>query len=156
MEVSILNSIPTTGKEEIALFSSKLNEDLDLGTQNPLQVLKAFKAVEKAFEMIKPKLTEFAITEAKKYPGKEFEAFGVEFSVKEAGVKWDYSGCGDLKHTALMKKKAALDKEIKEREEFLRAIKNPLENNVDEDTGEIYTIHPPVKKSTTIVQTTFK
>lgn len=70
----------------------------------------------------------------------------------EAGVKYDYTGCGDSRLEELYKMRQAIDADIKEREAFLKSI--PLSGVALPDTGEV--VYPPAKSSKTIIRTTFK
>lgn len=70
----------------------------------------------------------------------------------EAGVKYDYSECGDSRLEELYAMRQALDADIKEREAFLKSI--PPSGVADVETGEV--VYPPAKSSKTIIRTTFK
>lgn len=70
----------------------------------------------------------------------------------EAGVKYDYSECGDSRLEELYRMRQALDSDIKEREAFLKSV--PLSGVADVETGEV--VYPPAKTSKTIIRTTFK
>ena len=70
----------------------------------------------------------------------------------EAGVKYDYSECGDSRLEELYRMRQALDQDIKEREAFLKSI--PPSGVADVETGEV--VYPPAKSSKTIIRTTFK
>lgn len=70
----------------------------------------------------------------------------------EAGVKYDYSECGDSRLEELYRMRQALDSDIKEREAFLKSI--PLSGVALPETGEV--VYPPAKTSKTIIRTTFK
>ena len=70
----------------------------------------------------------------------------------EAGVKYDFSQCGDSRLEELYQMRQAVDEHIKEREAFLKSI--PLSGVALPDTGEV--VYPPAKTSKTIIKTTFK
>ena len=70
----------------------------------------------------------------------------------EAGVKYDYSACGDSELDELYKMRQALDESIKQREAFLKNI--PIAGIVIAETGEL--VYPPAKSSKTTIKTTFK
>lgn len=61
------------------------------GWADPLQVLAGLTYMETALKEAKDKIKEFALKEAEKYEGKEFNAHGANFQVKELGVKYDFS-----------------------------------------------------------------
>ncbi len=81
--------------------------------------------------------------------------YGALYSVKEFGTSYDYSNCGDNKYKKLLEHQEKLKKEIKKREDFLKGISRH-ETVVDEETSEILTVYPPVKKSSTGVQISIK
>lgn len=70
----------------------------------------------------------------------------------EAGIKYDYSICGDSQLDDMYKMLEALKADIKEREGMLRRL--PLSGMADPDTGEI--LFPPARSSKTVIRTTFK
>jgi hypothetical protein len=49
----------------------------------------------------------------------------------------------------------ALKSTLKDRETFLKSIKAPMQM-IDENSGEVYTIYPPKKTSSTTLKVTFK
>lgn len=154
-----MNDLPTTAsgtlrllpesKSEIASFVEAVKSEVLSGFADPLQFEVRMKALETAIEQIRADkdIKAAVLREAEKYNAKTFDAFGAKLSIREAGVRYDFSRCGsaDWKfyddavkvHTANRKKA----------EEFLKAL--PETGMADPDTGEI--IYPPVKSSTTIV-----
>jgi hypothetical protein len=95
------------------------------------------------------------ITEASKY-GKRHERFNATLDIRESGVRYDYSKCGDLELLSLYTQLDALNEQIKKREAFIKTI--PIEGLevLQSETGEIITIYPPSKTSTTTVAVTLK
>lgn len=142
-------------KADIEDFSNKILDVLESGTQNPLDILLRFKAFERVFEKIKPKLTELSLIEASKYKEKVIEYDGAELSVSEAGVSYSYEDCGDSRWESLNQQLTSIKADIKKREDFLKNIVGH-ETVVNEDTAEIQTIFPPIKKSTTTIKVTIK
>lgn len=70
----------------------------------------------------------------------------------EAGVKYDYSICGDSELAELENAKFMLDAKIKARQQFLKHI--PISGMASPETGEL--VYPPARSSKTIIKTTFK
>jgi hypothetical protein len=110
--------------------------------------------MEKVFEKIKPTLIENALNEISKFE-KNTIIKGSEFSIVEAGVKYDYSDCNDLEYNMLNTQLEALKSTLKERETFLKSIKAPMQM-IDENSGEVYSVYPPKKTSSTTLKVTFK
>lgn len=70
----------------------------------------------------------------------------------EAGVKYDYSACGDSKLIDMYATLDALMADIKDREKTLRSL--PVSGLADPETGEM--LYPPARSSKTTIKTTFK
>lgn len=76
--------------------------------------------------------------------GKEYSKFGVKIVEAMTGVKYDFSSCSDVVWNELNAEIERLKDKIKERETFLKSVTKKM-IIVDEDTGDIIEIHPPVK-----------
>ena len=138
----------TVSKETIKEHSINLLADLDNGYITPLQLAAQLKYFEDIIANVKEEVRQRVVAEQSKY-GKERMTFkGATFDIKEAGVKYDYSHCNDTIWDDLKQQLNDLNDKMKEREAFLKSLKERL-TYVDESTGEIVTIYPPQKKSTT-------
>lgn len=105
--------------------------------------IKAFKANDK--------VRDITLRELSKYGKKQ--TFGdCTLEEVEAGVKYDYSACGDSELAELYKMRLMIDESIKQREAFLKTI--PIKGIVNPETGEL--VYPPLKTSKTTIKTTFK
>jgi hypothetical protein len=151
--ISTLSQLPET-KQQIETFAYSLEQGLINGQIIASDLLRFQKAMEKVFEKIKPTLIENALNEISNYE-KNAVIKGSEFSIVEAGVKYDYSECNDLEYNTLTTQLEALKSTLKDRETFLKAIKAPMQM-IDENSGEVYTINPPKKTSSTTLKVTFK
>lgn len=143
--------ISATGfsKEKNILMAEKIVSDVLNGILNPLDVHIFTKSIENTIKMIQTALTREVLDEASKYGEKTFVHRGCEVNIRELGVKYDFTNCNDDKWTDLMAEMELLKAEIKARETFLKAIKQPTE--VD---GKL--ISPPIKSSTTGIAVTIK
>lgn len=78
--------------------------------------------------------------------------FGSKYSLAETGTKYDYSKCGDVLYNYYTKEAARIDKLVKEREKFLKALTTPIKVSFpDPETGEMHEdveLIPPTKTST--------
>lgn len=128
-------------QSQIDNFSDQLIQDVKSGEVNPLELILQLKAMEKVTERVKKEIHENVMTAADKYPGTVFEFMGNKVEKAELGTKYLYETCNDLTYNRL-------SKELKERTEFLKAVKAPT-TIVDESTGETWTILPPKKQSST-------
>jgi hypothetical protein len=79
--------------------------------------------------------------------GKNYARFGAVLTQTELGVKWDYSNCNDPELTKLQQAFNESKKALEDRQKYLKTLKKS-QTIVDEDSGEIVTIYPPVKTST--------
>lgn len=142
-------------KEAIKEQSLALLNDIDEGFMHPLQVAAQFKFIEDVIANVKEELRQRVVAEQSKY-GKERMTFhGATFEIKEAGVKYDYSHCECTIWNDLKQQLDALNDKMKEREAFLKTLKERF-TYIDESTGQIFTLYPPQKKSTTTYAITWK
>jgi hypothetical protein len=81
----------------------------------------------------------------------KFETHGYKFAKKEAGTKYDFTNCNHPRLADLSVKEKEINKEKKDIEALLKTLKNPT-TIVDEETGDIVTINPPIKSSKTIIE----
>ena len=135
-------------KDSIKEQSLALLNDLDEGHIAPLQLAAQLKFVEDVISNVKEELRQRVVAEKDKYGKDAMTYHGATFDIKEAGVKYDYSHCDDTIWNDLKQQLDALNDKMKEREAFLKALKERF-TYIDESTGEIVTLYPPQKKSTT-------
>jgi len=156
METHLNELVPRTATEYLTMapstqtqcdvFSDGVIQSVQAGEVNPLTVLIQLRAIAKASERILKEINSNIMTEAGKHPENKFTYAGCELTKAELGTKYDYSNCGDSFYTDLIAEKAKLDEKIKKRETWLKAV-DGTENVISED-GEICTVRPPTKKST--------
>jgi hypothetical protein len=79
------------------------------------------------------------------------EAFGFTYMKKEAGAKYDFSNCNHPKWIELSQKENEIKEQKKEIETTLKTIKAPM-TIVDNETGDIISVNPPIKSSKTIIE----
>lgn len=141
--------LPVT-REQADEMADLLIYELNEGITDPLKFKIVMRYLDRVIEKVKPTLDRLALEEAEKY-GKSFELLGAKCAVKEAAARYDFSGCG---HPAWERYKAdeqAAVSHRKEIEETLKSLRQPIDI-VDKETGEVLTVSPPVKSSTTIVE----
>ena len=151
----ILSLFETT-KQERNTFTADVMERIENGTADPVKVHLQLKCMEEIVKTLTGNESyKTHLIDAAEKNGKKFSAFNAEFQVKEAGTKYDYTYCGDDELLGLYAQEAKLKREIKEREEFLKKIPSKgLEQVILH--GEVITIFPPSKTSTTTVAVTLK
>jgi len=145
---STLSVLPAT-KEQNIIFSKKYCEELCEGNVHPFDALKMRKNMELFLSNIKPTLDELAREEAEKYGAKEFEEKGLKIILAENGTTYDYSGCNDPVLQDLQIKADILNQRVKERQEWLKTLKEPKSvSYTDEDGGSASVmVNPPIKSS---------
>jgi len=82
---------------------------------------------------------------------KTHEAYGYKFTQKEAGVKYDFSNCNYPEYDKFVERKREIEEQIKKIEGTLKSITDPIDV-VNSETGEVMTVNPPIRKSTTIIE----
>jgi len=122
-------------RSQIDLFTQKVMEEIDAGTQNPLSIHLCLKAMEEVVKKIKAGIADQVLLEAEKY-GKSFEYMGARVQLSERR-SYDFSNDSTW---------SEVSKTLKQREELLKHLTGPM---ADAETGEI--ILPPGVKITTIV-----
>lgn len=131
-----------TSSEGIAKFAHLVITEVEEGRVDPLRIALFMKTMEKIKETVNEKLSEYYVREAEKHPGKSFEYRGAEISIRENGGKYDFNVCGDPVWSDLKKIADETSRQMKEREEFLKAMKTATDLIVE---GEGITVKPPVK-----------
>lgn len=141
-----------TTKLQRQSFCMDVISKLEAGEADPLKVHLQVKAMEDLIKQLtdNPVYKSYLLDQAAKY-GKRFEYINAQFEVKEMGVKYDYSNCGDGEMAALLLQETELKDKIKKRGEFLKTIPVSGMTIVNENGGEVETIYPPTKTSTTAI-----
>lgn len=130
-----------------ALANSAVNSVLETG--NPLQVAESLAAMENFIKAVRDneKFTDYVREEIKKH-GKLFtSASGAKLEIAETGTKYNYENTGDAEIPALTESKKEIEKKIKAREDFLKALPDRGLDIVNDATGEVITLYKPFKTS---------
>ena len=135
--------------ETIHAFADGILTALDQGEMTAMDVALRFKFFEDLIAATKDKLRPLVVEELNNYHvGEDIVRYNGQFKVKEAGTRYDFTNCNDPEWNRLTEVIDGFTKEQKAREKFLRTLTKPL-TTVDEQTGEVVTINPPIKTSTT-------
>lgn len=143
--MSMLRLMPTKAGE-VARFAKQIIESVQNGYTNPLEVKVMMRALRAVAEEVEEEIDENAINEADRYSEKVIEMYGAQIHKSEVGVNYDYAASGFTEWEQIDSEIKTLTERRKEKEAFLRALKEPM-TRVNESTGEIETIKPPQKKS---------
>lgn len=148
-------SLFETSKSERQTFAQSVINSAKEGLINPLKLHLQVKCLEDLIKQItqSPEYKDLTLEEAYKY-GKSFEQYNAKFEIKEMGVKYDYSQCGDPIITDLLQQQSDLETKIKERQSLLKAI--PITGQEILIGDEVVTVYPPIKTSTTSISINLK
>ena len=135
--------------ETIRAFADGILTALDQGEMTAMDVALRFKFFEDLIAATKEQLRPLVVEELNNYHvGEDIVRYNGQFKVKEAGTRYDFTNCNDPEWNRLTEVITNFTNGLKAREKFLRTLTKPL-TTVDEQTGEVVTINPPVKTSTT-------
>lgn len=141
--IQVIDICPTT-KQQCADFVQKLISEVDAGTVNPLDLHIKLVAIEKALGEVKKAISDGVLREAEKYGQKTFAHQSAEITVCAVKTEYDYKVSKDSEWERLDSEINDLTDRKKEREKFLKSLGKPM-TLVNEESGEIDTIYPPLK-----------
>ena len=144
----------TTSKDGITKFVNQCVNEIEAGLIDPLHMSIYLKTMEKIVEGIQAKIKASALSEAEKY-GKSFDFRGAKIELTELGTKYEFKNCNDVVWDSLNKQITELTEKRKEREAMLKTVKDSM-TLVDEESGETWKVHPPIKTSTSGIKITIK
>lgn len=137
----------STSRTGIDIFSDQVIEAVHNGEVNPLQVRVWIKTMEEIIERVKKETGANQLREADKWAESKFEYLGATIEKADVKTEYDYVSCGDTVFERLEVDFNTAKQRLDDRKAFLKTLKVPLPV-IDEDSGEVVTIKPPVKKST--------
>lgn len=154
---SILSLFETT-KEQRQSFALGIIDALQAGEVDPLKVHLQVKCMESIIKLLNENTIykQSILEAAEKHGQKSFEYMNSKVEIRETGVKYDFEKCNDKEWEFLDSHSKAIDNDLKEREKFLKTVSAKGLEIVDKFTGELVTIYPPSKSSTTSVAITLK
>ncbi len=141
----VLRMMPTTAAQ-IGQFSKSLIENVQNGNLNPIEILVMLRALEAVSETVRDSIKSNIESAADKYSEKSFEMFGCRIE-KSDFVRYDYTVCSDRDWEQFSVAERTAGDNRKQREVFLRSLKEPMDV-YDKDSGETWTIRPPLKRAT--------
>jgi hypothetical protein len=146
-----------TTKEERTQLVREIFDEVLNGRINPLELhlrLKSAEEVIKQLTGLEP-YKAILLDEAVKH-GKSFQYHTAKVDIRETGVKYDYSQCGNSTLNELYEKQKTINSAIKVYEEYHKPLPASGIQVVHPETGEVETHYPPAKTSTTSVAVTLK
>ncbi len=124
------------------------------GYTDPLLLFVNAKKIMHILENIVSNIESDALEEAQKYGNRVFDYKGNTITLKEVGVKYDYSVCNDPKLSEIASQLESWKSKEKERHTFLKSLKSKT-SLVDEESGEVISVLPPTKSSKTGIIVTY-
>ena len=88
--------------------------------------------------------------------GKQLETQSAKIELAETGVKYNFDNCGDPIYQQLEQQLQSIESDLKDRKEFLKTVPTSGLAVINEQTGELNTIYPPSKSSTSTYKITLK
>ena len=154
--MGVLSVMPET-KAQVAIFAEMVRLSVVNGDIDPLLLMARVKSVEATIKAIldTPEVKEAAREQAEKYGQKSFKFHSYRIEQAEIGTTYDYSGCGCPIYARLESVAKSADKALKERQAELKALTKP-QTIFDDESGEVCTIVPPLRRSTSGLKFTLK
>jgi hypothetical protein len=142
-------------KKDIAQMVSNSIEHI-LETGEVLKIAEAISCMEHFIKGVKddPRFKEYVREETSKYPKGFVSSSGAKIECIESGVKYDYSVCEDTEMNNLNELMITIKEKIEERQKFLKTVPASGLSIVDKESGEMVTIYPPSKTSTSSFKVT--
>ena len=147
-----LSGLIKLSKKEL---SEKVSEALDLIKDGFIEPIDAYIFAKKGEKMFKDLVEQVKpLAEERSYE-KGFAKFGAVITESTLGAKTDYSGCNDLQWNELNAQMLELKAKVTERETFLKGVATQMDL-INRETGEVYTISPPIKTGKAGITVTIK
>lgn len=138
-------------KTNVQSFANQIVFEYKTGNKNPFDYLGELEFISQAIDKAKSEIRESMIDELSNHPGNLKTRNGIQFKLKESGVKYDYTSTE--KWNALNDEMEQMKSQIKDLESHLKSLK-AKQTMVDESTGELIELFPPIKSSKTTIEIT--
>ena len=142
------NAVTETAERLITLMES--------GKTSAIKTLTELDFINQVVTKVVARARELAVDELSSYGAEASQGVtihGVSLKIIEAGTKYDFAACNHPEWAQIVAQETALAERRKEIETMLKTLKTG-QTIVNEYTGEISRITPPVKSSKTTVQVT--
>ena len=135
--------LPSLSKQGITEAINTIKNEIIDGNLDALEVLIVAKKIQTYADELEKQVRPYAEEKANIGKGQVYSRFSVDVCEKVVASKTDYSACGDPEWESLTQTMTDLKQAIKDREQFLSAVKEPT--TIVTKDGEIVTINPPIK-----------
>lgn len=154
-QLSLRNIFDTT-KADRQHMVDRIIEEITDGNLDPLEIALQVKIMSDVLERFSdPKKSDKAepfkkaVLEAASLYGTKFQYKNAECRIGEAGTVYDFTNCGDPDWDEANFRFLEAKADMKKREEFLKNIPPEGIAIINQQTGEVVTVYPPSKRSTT-------
>lgn len=144
----------TLSKTEIDIHAKKIVALVQSGEADALDMSTKLNYIIEVCKQAKENIREYAVADGRKWGDDEIKVNGAKVEVVQTGTKYDYSGCNDEHWNICSAQLDAVNQRKEEREKFLKNVKKSF-TQLNEETGEVRTINPPVKSFTPGIKITF-
>lgn len=142
--MSMLRLMPSRVKE-VATFARGIIQSVKNGDANPLEALVMMRALQLLSKEVIEQIEDNILNEANRYNEKTIEMYGAKIDKCDVKTEYLYETSGDSQWEELDADIRGLTERKKEREAFLRAIKDPVVIVNKDGVEEI--VKPPVKRT---------
>lgn len=148
-------TLTTSTKLEVATRANQIIMAVQEGELDALKAKVICKGWEQLAKQVQDGIDYYALNAATNYGAKSFDVYGASVQMKETGVRYDYSNCGDKEWEDLTDQISALSERKKELEKVLVAHREKWVKT-DMETGETYEVLPPVRTAKESLSITLK
>jgi len=134
------NSLLFQSKEEVKEIAFTIFDQVESGNEDPVKTLAVMHKIGLICKEVETNLRPLVLKQINSH---KTQKFGITLSQVKTGSTFDYLGTGDKEYERLIAKLDEVKQAIKMREMMLRSLNTNIEV-VDTETGETYTIHPPI------------
>jgi hypothetical protein len=144
--VQMPRKILDMGKKEIIAHAKDIYNAMMDGNLDPIETMIEVKKGILFFETLDENVRPVIYGKTIVGRGDILKMHNVEIEPSELGVKWNFDVCNDNILTRLINALEAAKTAVTDRQNFLKVITTQTDV-VDEETGEVYRVNPPVRTS---------
>lgn len=153
--ITLNNSLFAFSKDGIRQVAMDMVNRVQNGEVSGIDALIYVKKAAELFGEAEKNIRPIAESQYHLAKGEKQNLHNVEIVEAETGVKYDYAACQDLEWIELNTKSEAIKEALKERESFLKNVTKSMEL-VNTETGETYTVYPPIRSGKLGLKLTIK
>lgn len=134
------NSLLFQSKEEVKEIAFTIFDQVESGNEDPVKTLAIMHKIGLICKEVETNLRPLVLKQINSH---KTQKFGITLSQVKTGSTFDYLGTGDKVYELLLKNLEEAKMHVKNRETFLKSLDRPTDC-YDPQTGETYTITPPI------------